>query len=127
MDTLMSERLNNEKFYARLWDSIRNTPLFDSRDAQICILYLSCENMCIPYYTFRNDMQIDEEQYQECIEGLYDDITVARSLVFQPCRQYTERAAALLELLDEKEDEKKVVFFAQMIKLIEMKAKLKKR
>lgn len=127
MDTLMSERLDREKFYARLWDSICNTPLFDSREAQICILYLSCENMCIPYYRFRNEIQIGEEQYQECIDELHSDITAARSLVFQPCRQYTERAAALLELLEEKEEhEKKVVLFAQMLKLLEMKMKLKK-
>lgn len=127
MDTLMNERLNSEKFYARLWDSICNTPLFDSRESRICILYLSCGNMCIPYYRFCNKIQIDQEQYQECIETLHDDIAAARSLVFQPCKKYTERAAALLELLEKKEErEKKVVFFAQMIKLIEMKAKLTK-
>ena len=125
--TLMKERLDNEKFYAKLWDSISNTPLFDSREARICILYLTCQNMCIPYYKLYSDMKIEEEQYWGYIEELHDNIVKARSLVFQPCTRYTERAAALMALLKQQEGrEKEAVLFAQMIKLFELRGKLKK-
>ena len=126
MDALLSERLEGEEFYAKLWNSISNTPLFETKEIKICILYLTCQNMCIPYYRLHCDLWMEEGKYRECVSELEDDIVKARSLIFQPCRQYTERAAALLELLGRWENpEEKTVLFAQMIKLFEAKAGLK--
>ncbi|MCI8530475.1 MAG: hypothetical protein HFH82_15240 [Lachnospiraceae bacterium] len=126
MDALLNERLECEDFYAKLWNSIINTPLFETRDVKICILYLTCQNMCIPYYRLQCDLWMEEGKYRECVSELEDDIVKARSLIFQPCRQYTERAAALLELLGRWEKtEEKTVLFAQMIKLFEAKTRMK--
>lgn len=126
MSTLLSERLSREEFYMKLWNLIVATPLFESEEARICILYLVCINMCIPYYKLQSDVQIEDEQYQEYMEELKDDIIRARSLVFQPCRRYTDRALALLEQLEQcAEREKKAVFLAQMIKMFELKGQKK--
>lgn len=126
MSALLSERLECEAFYAKLWNSISSTPLFETREAKVCILYLTCMNMCIPYYTFQGAKRIEDEKYDEYVDELKNEIIKARSLIFQPCWQYTERADALLKMLEQWEGrEKRTVFLTQVIQLFELRVKLR--
>lgn len=95
----------------RLWNSIIATPLFEKEEAKICVLYMACMNMCIPYYKLQSEDQIGEERYREYVEDLWDEIIKVRSLIFQPCRFYTDRALALLEQLEQCGEKKNRQFF----------------
>ena len=118
--------METEEFYLRLWNSIIATPLFENEEAKICVLYLACMNMCIPYYKLQSEGQIGEERYREYVDELRDDIIKVKSLIYQPCRFYTDRALALLELLDQfGEKEKRAVLLSQMIKMFEWKGRLR--
>lgn len=124
--TLLNERLDKEEFYMRLWNSIIATPLFEKEEAKICVLYMACMNMCIPYYKLQSEGQIGEERYREYVEELRDDIINVRSLIFQPCRFYTDRALALLDQLERcGEKEKQAVLLSQMIKMFEWKGRFR--
>jgi len=123
LKTLFMEKLEKEEFYAKLWALIVGTPLFETSESQVGILCLTCMNLCIPYSKMNYNIIINDEQYVQYGEALEEVLMKARSIVFQPCSRRTDRAFALLELLEQCDsEEEKAVLFVKIIQLFEKKA-----
>lgn len=61
---------------------------------------------------------MSNDEYSELLGGMMNEIRKARFILRIPTEQKTERASRLVKMLDEiKEERKKAVFMAQILKL----------
>lgn len=107
-------------FYKDIWDNFVKLPLLDTLELKGISLLMVCLTPCIPYYAPQNLLSLTEEEYAKYRNQVIDLIVKSKSVIFQPLEQRSERAGALLELLDQcSSKEEKVVLMSYILAIVE--------
>ena len=117
---LVRKRCTVSEFYMEIWNNFAKLPLLNEQESKGIILLLLCLTPCIPYYAPKNLMSLKEEEYAKYRDQVLGLIIKSKSVIFQPLEQRSERASALLELLDQCASmEEKVVLMSYILAIIE--------
>lgn len=122
---LFKKRLPQKKFYDELWKSIYESPILDTDEAKVYALYMTCISYTIPYYQPQNVMRMSQEEFETYSKKLATDMDKVRCMVAYPFEQKTERASALLSIINQCEDDKeKTMIMARIIDYVDAMARL---
>lgn len=118
LEALLKKNYAKRKFYDELWKFIEENPLLDSEKLRAFALYYIWIDFRVPYYELEEGIKMSNDEYSELLGGMMNEIRKARFILRIPTEQKTERASRLVKMLDEiKEERKKAVFMAQILKL----------
>ena len=107
-------------FYKEVWGNFIKLPLLDTLEMKGISLLMVCLTPCIPYYAPKNLLSLTEEEYAKYRNQVLDLIVKSKSVIFQPLEQRSERASALLELLEQcSSKEEKVVLMSYILAIVE--------
>lgn len=117
---LVRKRCTALEFYKDIWDNFVKLPLLDTLELKGISLLMVCLTPCIPYYAPQNLLSLTEEEYARYRNQIFELIIRSKSVIFQPLEQRSERASALLELLDQcSSKEEKVVLMSYILAIVE--------
>ncbi len=117
---LVRKRCTVSEFYKDIWDNFVKLPLLDTLELKGISLLMVCLTPCIPYYAPQNLLSLTEEEYARYRNQIFELIIRSKSVIFQPLEQRSERASALLELLDQcSSKEEKVVLMSYILAIVE--------
>ncbi len=116
VNLLFRRQMPKEVFYEELWKNIVASAILDDKEGQVYALYTICMSIAIPYYQPRNVMRMENEEFAEYREQLKELIKEAQCMLAFPFTQKTERAAAVLAVLQQcRDDKEKTVLLADII------------
>lgn len=117
---LVRKRCTVSEFYKDIWDNFVKLPLLDTLELKGTGLLMLCLTPCIPYYAPQNLLSLTEEEYARYRNQIFELIIRSKSVIFQPLEQRSERASALLEILDKcSSKEEKVVLLSYILAIVE--------
>ena len=117
---LLYQGVEQEEFYKKLWESIYHFPVLDTDNARVYALLFTSLNQCIPYYQPKNVIRMEDGEYAAYVAKLMENIKAAGCMFGYPFTQRTERASALLSILEQCESsEERVVVLANMLDFAE--------
>ena len=113
---LFRKQLSQERFYEELWGSIAHSTVLGTNEDQAYALYIVCMNPSIPYYQPRKVIRMENAEFAGYVKKLDEKFKETRCMITYPFAQRTERAAALLAILENCSDDKeKTVVLAHIM------------
>lgn len=116
-ERLLKSNLQEDQFYQKIWEVIFTNPSFEDDKARIFALYYIWIDVRIPYFHLDEGLTMSEHEFQTLSESMNKSILKARFILRTPMfEQRTTRASAILELLNEYNDEReRVVLMAHIL------------
>lgn len=116
IDYLVTEYYPEDIFYQHLWDFIHNRTFFHNEQESMIAFILIFMNPLIPYFYLPIGIQMENEEFRECLKKLEHQQDKLLFILRRNYSQKTERASVLLSVLDELTDEKeKAVLLARLL------------
>lgn len=116
VDNLVSENLDEEKFYEKLFIKICDDILFAEEIEIISAITLLILNPKIPYFKLGNAVKMDNDKYQEMSSNLHREISKAYFALQYGYAQKTELASQLYNIVKaQKKDEERIVLIANIL------------
>lgn len=117
LESLLSESISTEEFYARLWqDGICGNAFLQTDKEKIYALYRIWQDSRIPYFQLGEGMRMSNEAYMECCNKNRHLIKKAFFIINTSFSQRSQQSDLLLRVLDECEtNADKVVVMAQIL------------
>lgn len=117
-EKLLKENLAENHFYSKLWNALTNNPMLDSNESIIFSIYYILIDARIPYYKLSDGVSMPNSRFATISNAIQPDINKARFIMrTNRFAQRTNRASVLLELLDSKDGEERVVLMAHILTL----------
>lgn len=115
-EKLLKDNLNENLFYSKLWNALTNNPMLDSDESIIFSIYYILIDARIPYYKLSDGVSMPNSRFATISNAIQPDINKARFIMrTNRFAQRTNRASVLLELLDSKDGEERVVLMAHIL------------
>lgn len=115
-EKLLKKNLDEDTFYKSLWKGITNNPLLDTEDSVVFSIYYTLIDARIPYFKLSDGMSMSNSQFAKISESIQRDIDKARFILrTNRFEQKTSRASVLLDLLDTKFGDERIVLMAHII------------
>ena len=112
----ISRGWSSEDFYLNLWKSIKENELFANFKTQVFALYFILVDNKIPYHNIEKGQKMSETEYQQTCNELYDQIMKFKFINNLDFMQRSEKAASILNLINNMKTEKeKIVFLSRII------------
>lgn len=116
VEYLVSEHMQEEEFYRRLWSIIHDRTLFRDDQASMIAFMLVVRSPLLPYFYLPDGLQMGNEAFRDCMKKLDMQLKKVRFILECNYSQKTERASVLLSVLDETEDKaEKSVLMAKIL------------
>lgn len=116
VDNLVSENLDEDKFYKELFTKICDDILFTEEIEIICAITALILNPKIPYFKLGKAVKMDNDKYQEISSNLHKEISKAYFVLQYGYAQKTELASQLYNIVKaQKEDEERIVLIANIL------------
>ena len=119
---LVDSGISENEFYKRLWTFINEDSLLNTDEAKAIAISIVWGDYCIPYYEFDCSGKMEMDEFNAICKSIALELSKVRLVVFKNYDLRTEKAAALLSVLDELKDEKKKqVMLAVILSLSEQR------
>ncbi len=116
VDNLVSENLDEDKFYKELFTKICDDILFTEEIEIICAITALILNPKIPYFKLGKAVTMDNDEYQEISLNLHREISKAYFVLQYGYAQKTELASQLYDIVKaQKQDEERIVLIANIL------------
>lgn len=117
---LVDSRPSVNEFYTKLWEFINSDTFLQTEESKALAFSLIWNDFRLPYYAFDNSGKMDDEEFLEIRKRITIEISKARLVIFTNHDLKTEKAASLLSIINELNDEKdKQVLLAAILSLHE--------
>ena len=121
---LIESKPSVNSFYKQLWLFIDKDPFLQTLESKSMALALVWYDYRLPYYVFEQKEKMGDVEFSEIYDRIALKISKARFVIYSYYELKTQRAADLIKILDELEDEKeKQVLLALALVFNERKAK----
>ena len=125
VDNLVSENLNEERFYKELFTKICDDILFTEEIEIICAITALILNPKIPYFKLGKAVKMDNDKYQEISSNLHKEISKSYFVLQYGYAQKTELASQLYNIVKaQKEDEERIVLIANILGFYDSQMKI---
>lgn len=125
VDNLVSENLDEDKFYEELFTKICDDILFTEEIEIICAITVLILNPKIPYFKLGKAVKMDNDKYQEMSSNLHSEISKAYFALQYGYSQKTELASQLYNIVKaQKKDEERIVLIANILGFYNSQMKL---
>lgn len=119
LQELAKADLDEEEFYAQLWDFLLNSPLFPNAKARIVALFNCALDRRLPYYKLDRDqaLSMTDEEYAEACDRIGDDVFARMDYILDTdFDQRTEQASLIMQMMDELPDyDSRCIFMSRII------------
>lgn len=115
-EKLLKKNLDEDMFYESLWKGLTNNPLLDTEDSIVFAIYYTLIDARIPYFKLSDGTSMPNAQFAKVSESIQRDIDKARFILrTNRFEQKTSRASVLLDLIDTKSGDERIVLMAHII------------
>lgn len=120
ISNLVSQKLDQQCFYSKLWDALQNNPLISSEKEKGYVFYRVWTEEMIPYFQIDDGLQMDNEKFHEICQKRRIEIRKAFFVLASSLKQRTETSSLIMQILDSCEaQEEKAAVLAQVIAFVE--------
>lgn len=116
IDYLSKQGLDEIKFYNKLWKFIHQKDIFPNAEVSRVVFIWMWKNHLIPYFCLGNMEMMQTDEFKRILDKLKLPARKMEFILEYGYMQKTQRARALLRILDELEtDDEKSVFLAVLL------------
>lgn len=120
-ERIVKANLHEDQFYQEIWKTVTQSYVFSDDKSIIFAIYYIAIDARIPYFYIPTGSEMSDNKFKHITKNIHKDIEKVRFILnADQFGQWTMQASALLDVLDTKQNEERIVLMAHILKLLDM-------